>query len=715
MNGKARGANAIPSLIIEGGPMKSRSGCRPSVSNRSRRGAARWLAGLLVPGAAAALAQEPLVNELTAAARLQELMNTEVSTVSRVLETVDQTPGSVYVFTREMIWMRGYRSLAELLQTVPGFTVFHRDLQFVAGVRGLNANDNEKITLLVNGQNLNNVNEPDFLNGPINLDNVERVEVVVGPSSLFQQANTLAATVNVITRHVQGAEVRVAAGNDLKYSTTAMLGHEWDPARRVDFSFTTMEQKGFDAWDAFNRPALAGRKETGALDQPNYFSVLNGQWEELSGQIVAYRTSMPELNINNGGLENDGRYVDQFYSVALKQEHAWTPTLTSVVKVDATLKEQTRLNHGGTPVNAAEVANKQRVYSGELGLRYEGFDRHVIQTGVQGSYDDNYESFYSFNVTAPPEHYARTTLVDGDSHALGFYADDEFRLTDRIKLVGGLRADRNTRLEGDRWFPGGRAAVIASLRTNWISKVMYNRAVRMPAPWATSLNQAWGKDKQEVPSFAAFSSNADEPEQLSTLEWQNIFYLGRARLGTTLYRQELEDFISWFEPHSNAGDFSGHGVEVDLQVPVGDQVNAWANASWNDSKLRVFARPEFTLNEIEQHVVINEDRRIIGAPEYTANAGFDYAFARDLVFAPALRYFTGQASFDNEAGTFSTIQNRCYLDAALTWKNAFCPHADLQLAGVNILDNRDDVGGQWLKDTYRPRGATFTLALAARF
>jgi len=116
------------------------------------------------------------------------------TTVSRVEEKVSEAPGSVYVYTREMIIKRGYRSLGDLLQVVPGFTVYHRDLEFVAGVRGLNANDNEKITLLINGEEFNNLQEPNFLNGPINLDNVDRVEVVVGPSSFFQRANTLAAT-----------------------------------------------------------------------------------------------------------------------------------------------------------------------------------------------------------------------------------------------------------------------------------------------------------------------------------------------------------------------------------------------------------------------------------------------------------------------------------------------------------------------------------------
>src|SRR3954470_5497875 len=218
--------------------------------------------------ARAAETEGPTTEETLKRLSLEELTRVKViteSTLSRVEERVDEAPGSVYVYTREMIQNRGYRSLGELLQTVPGFTVFHKDLQFVTGVRGLNANDNEKTTILINGQNLNNTHEPDYLNGPINLDSVERVEVVVGPSAFFQQANTLAATINVITRDVDGAELVAAAGNALKYAASLMAGRRWAADRFVSLSFTTEAKRGFDAWDALNHPLRAGRPQTGEL------------------------------------------------------------------------------------------------------------------------------------------------------------------------------------------------------------------------------------------------------------------------------------------------------------------------------------------------------------------------------------------------------------------------------------------------------------------
>jgi outer membrane receptor for ferrienterochelin and colicin len=132
---------------------------------------------------------------------LKELLDVKVSTLSRYEESSDLAPGTVYVIDRETIQIRGYRSLSDLLRVVTGFTFFHKGLHLVVGVRGLNANENEKVTLLINGRESSNVQEPDFLNGPINLNTLERVEV--GPSSFFQRANTLAATINIITRCCQ--------------------------------------------------------------------------------------------------------------------------------------------------------------------------------------------------------------------------------------------------------------------------------------------------------------------------------------------------------------------------------------------------------------------------------------------------------------------------------------------------------------------------------
>ena len=651
---------------------------------------------------------------------LEELTQVRVITevtVSRVEELVDETPGSVYVYTREMIQNRGYRSLGELLQTVPGFTVFHKDLQFVTGVRGLNANDNEKTSLLINGQNLNNTHEPDFLNGPINLDNVDRVEVVVGPSAFFQQANTLAATINVITRDTDGAEVVVAAGNDLIYDATLMAGKKWASDRFVSLSFTTEAKRGFDAWDTLNRPNRAGRAQTGELNWPSFFGVFEGRYGELSTHMTAYRSTFPEMNIDDGSPENDGQYVDQFYSLMVKDERRWTDSLTSIVNAEATLKEVTRLNEGGQPINALELSDKQRYYSGELALRYSGLERHFFQAGVQANYEDNFENWFNLDVTDPPEHIPRTVMFTEDTYAIGFFLDDTYEPARWLKIVGGIRADHNTKLPGDRWFPGARAALIGLPTSNWVSKLMFNRAVRMPSAQA-ALNYVWGRQNvgdPRNPSFTQVSTPPKEPEILETFEFQNIVYLEPVRLSLSVYHEELQDFISWFYPFTNIGDFTGNGAELTLQAKFKPKLNVWANAAYNYSTLKAFPHPP-VIPSLEPQAPFDPDtRRLTGSPLVTANMGLNWELLRNVVLSPTARYFTGQSAHDIETGTFVTVHNRFYLDATLMWRKVLGKDWGVRLSGTNLLNNREQIPAQWTRNMYRPQGISVVLGIDLQF
>ena len=93
-----------------------------------------------------------------------------------------------------------------------------------------------------------------------------------------------------------------------------------------------------------------------------------------------------------------------------------------------------------------------------------------------------------------------------------------------------------------------------------------------------------------------------------------------------MYHQQLEDLITWFQPHSNGGDFSGNGVEVSVQAPLDPRLTLWGNGAWNDSKLELF-RPEAfgTVDNTPEnvHAYVNADDRIIGSARYTANLGCD--------------------------------------------------------------------------------------------
>ena len=575
------------------------------------------------------------------------------TTLSRIPEKITEAPGSAYTFTRETIQKRGYRNLMELLQAVPGFTVFHRDLQFVAGVRGLNANDNEKITLLINGQELNGINEPDYLDGPINLDNLERVEVVVGPSSFFQRANTLAATINLITRDVNGCETVLAAGNALPFSGTFMLGHHWASDDYVSMSFTSERQDGFDAWnpDALHSN-VAGTDLTGELLEPNFFGVLKRRYGDWTFQGTAYRTDAPELSIDQASPANNGQFVDQFYSIMVKREHAISDTLTDIVLMDGTYKQQGRTNMNGRldlPTSAGlEQYLSQMDYSAETAIRYAGIEHHEIQAGVQTEYFENLDCWFTtvgVNEAGVPTIWDKTPLIDRDAQYVGVYVDDEWQATEKLKLIGGVRDDHNSELPGANWYTGIRSAIIYDMTREWTVKALFNRAVRFPSVLGAE-NDAWGKGIPNSPNWATVASPAKEPEILATEELQNIFQIDKSRLAIAVYHEELTNFISWYEPHTNVGNFRGDGVELSFQCPLNETTRLWGNVSYNDSRLYPFEQYTSPANTpIEnQHVIISPSGQIVGSCKWTANVGYDQkindhleVLARDPVFHRAGR------------------------------------------------------------------------------
>ena len=441
---------------------------------------------------------------------LEDLMNMEIETVSRVKEDVDAAPGAVYVITREMIKSRGYSSLRDALQIVPGISVFHRDLDYVAAVRGLAANDNEKFTLLINGIPMKQMNEPDILNGPINLNNVERIEVVVGPSTIFRPADTLVATVNVITRQVDGIEAVLSAGNLLQYDTTLMGGKTWGDRRSFNISGTLERRNGFDAWDTQRSvspmTAFAGTDTTGKSTMPNHFVVANGQWDDWSMQLVSYQSRFVELRLGGStSASRDTDYRDTMYGGSIKNEHAFSDNLSSLIMFTAMEKESVR-----STSTAPWQHLEQMEYTSEVGLKYTGFEKHLIQTGIQGTVNDNGDCFFDEDGNT------KQTFFDKNTWGIGAYLDDTYQLNDRWRLVGGIRTDYNTLLgEDSNWYWGGRAAAILKTKDWWTTKWIYNKSVRMPSALA-ALNEIWGNDVPTAPSWASGSPNAARGEGIRT-------------------------------------------------------------------------------------------------------------------------------------------------------------------------------------------------------
>ncbi|GGQ23692.1 TonB-dependent receptor [Shewanella litoralis] len=135
---------------------------------------------------------------------LQELMNVEVTSVSKQKQPLSNSPAAIYVITNDAIRHSGATSIPQALRDVPGLHVAQIDAQkWAVSSRGFNGRYNNKLLVMMDGRTLYS---PAFsgvyweVQDTLMAD-IERIEVIRGPSAALWGANAVNGVINIITKH----------------------------------------------------------------------------------------------------------------------------------------------------------------------------------------------------------------------------------------------------------------------------------------------------------------------------------------------------------------------------------------------------------------------------------------------------------------------------------------------------------------------------------
>jgi iron complex outermembrane receptor protein len=143
---------------------------------------------------------------------LEELMSTDISSVSKRSESLFETPLSASVVSRQEIMNSGATSIMEALRLVPGLIVReHTNGYYEIFIRGgENQIGNSFMPYFSNATMLVMIDSRpvyNYLQGgtfwetlPIDLNDVERIEVVRGALTASYGPNALSGVINIITR-----------------------------------------------------------------------------------------------------------------------------------------------------------------------------------------------------------------------------------------------------------------------------------------------------------------------------------------------------------------------------------------------------------------------------------------------------------------------------------------------------------------------------------
>ena len=164
-------------------------------------------------------AQQSTPTKDLASASLEDLMNIQITSVSKTEQKISEAAAAIFVITQEDIRRSGATNIPDALRMVPGVQVAQVDSnKWAISARGLNDVYSNELVVLVDGRR---VYTPTFggvfwdvLDLP--LDDIQQIEVIRGPGASVWGANAVNGVINIITKKASdthGGLITARAGN----------------------------------------------------------------------------------------------------------------------------------------------------------------------------------------------------------------------------------------------------------------------------------------------------------------------------------------------------------------------------------------------------------------------------------------------------------------------------------------------------------------------
>lgn len=491
---------------------------------------------------------------------LEELVQLEVVSASKVAQKASDAPASVTVLTAQDFRDYGWRTVADALRTVRGMYVTYDRSYSYLGVRGFGPplDYNSRILILIDGYRINdNVYDQGYIGTELNLDVdlIDRIEIVRGPSSSVYGSSAFFGVVNVITRSAaqqRGIEVAVSAGSFDSHTGRVTY------ARTGEETALLLSATGYHAGSEAVRFPGTGLTTRGTdyLHDGELFAKLNvGHW----AMEILY------------GDRTKGVPGGQFGSVFDDRRNALEDSLTIVgMTYDrkvGSVDVSGRLTYGhyvyrgdlvyGAPGYSTPTMTQDfgqgTWWTGEIKGVFSPFAGHRMVAGLE--YQDSPQQDQSSR-----DPFTTFVSVRRDSSRYGLYVQDDYNLTPAVILSGGLRYDAFSNYDSAL---NPRLGLIWKQDAATVWKLLYGSAFRAPNAYETYYS---------FPAVAIANTQL-RPENIDTYEAVVEHQLSeRARIVAALYHNRINRLIGAVDAgggitqYRNMGSVHANGVELEGEM-----------------------------------------------------------------------------------------------------------------------------------------------------
>jgi len=415
---------------------------------------------------------QPCIADLTQMS-IEDLMNIQVTSVSKKTEKLFDSSAAVYVISSEDIRRSGATSIPEALRMAPGLWVARIDSsKWIVSSRGFGERFSNKLLVLIDGRS---VYTPLFSGvwwdaQDILMDDIDRIEVIRGPGATMWGANAVNGVINIITKSSKdttGMLLTSLSGDDVRTVNDARYG-----GKIGDDTYFRVYAKDSDHlnFDDRSGPDTGNgwRQGRGGFRAEKYGS--NGALFSLQADF--YNGSGDQMLFSGPGFS--------------------TPALSNFTE-------------SGTNILARWSRNPSPASGSEMQIFYDRTERNDLEDNEQrDTYDFEYQRHFSIGgshriIWGAGYRYSKdiaqnTPVVsfstpELDTHIANTFIQDDIVLRpDRAKLTIGSKLEHNS-YTGIEVQPSIRFAWTPSeKKTVWVS---VSRAVRTPSRFETDTTVNW--------------------------------------------------------------------------------------------------------------------------------------------------------------------------------------------------------------------------------
>ncbi len=495
---------------------------------------------MMLPIWGAAAAQERIVNNE------ESVFFFEIPSIysaSKHEQKVTEAPSSVSIITSDEIEKYGYRTLAEILESVRGmFATYDRSYSYL-GVRGFArpGDYNTRVLILVDGVRLNDAIYDTGAIGTefiLDIEIIERIEIIRGPSSSLYGTNAFFGVINIITkrgRDLKGPELSTSVGSFETYKGRLSYGERFSNGIELMLSGTYFDSKGQEElyYEEFDDPETNNgiARDCDTDEFVSFFGKISYEDFALEGGRSDRNKRIPTGAY--GILFNDqGSYTnDEQNFMSLKYEHFFESGQSILSRVSY----NHYYYHGAYTYDYGEgqpdiVINEDHAkgdwVSGEVQYTLFLFDRHHVILGgeYRSNFLQNQDNYDIYEVYLDDER---------DSYYWGFFLNDEYQLFRQLAINAGVRYDYFEIFGGTT---NPRVAVIYNPVDKTSLKALYGRAFRAPNAYELYYHDA---------GYTQKPGEDLEPETINSYEFIVEHYITDQLFGTVNgFYYQINDLIT---------------------------------------------------------------------------------------------------------------------------------------------------------------------------